>query len=225
MNTLFFVALVSGTRQDGYRAQFPDVAGCEPEGQDLGELMINARRALASCLEAIAASGEAWPTPTPLEDLAVPPGGFAIPVDVAIDDPPIRVNISLGERLVQRLDAAAEARGMSRSGFIAQAVKVSLGERSPSAGDFEAASRRLQDEFSVLGRHINDSIGPDSAFSRRMAELDDKLIDGVRKVADSVSAAMNRRREAYRSSGAPAGDVDPASGEPRPNGGSVQPGV
>ncbi len=120
---------------------------------------------------------------------------MAILVDISIDDAPVRVNVSLGEKLVQRLDAAAEARGMTRSGFIAQAVKVSLGERPRAGAEFDAATRRLQDELSSLGRKINDSLGPDSAFSRRMADIDDRLYDGVRRAADSVSAAMTRRRE------------------------------
>jgi ABC-type transporter Mla subunit MlaD len=84
---------------------------------------------------------------------------------------------------------------MTRSGFIAQAVRVSLGERGPGS-DFDATARRLQDELETLGRKFNESIGPGSAFSRRMAELDDQVSDSVRKVADKVSAAMSRRRDA-----------------------------
>ena len=137
----------------------------------------------------------------PRSRVGAPAGAIPILVDVAVGDPPVRVNISLGERLVQRLDAAAEARGMTRSGFIAQAVRMSLGEQSRGAADFDAASRRLQDELSSLGHRINESIGPDSAFSRRMNELDDRLVDGVRRAADSVSAAISRRREAGKPAG------------------------
>jgi hypothetical protein len=160
--------------------------------------------------------------------MRAPPGDIAIPVDVSVDDPPIRVNVSLGERLVQRLDAAAEARGMTRSGFIAQAVRVSLGERGPGAGEFDAANRRLAEELSGLGRRINESIGPDSAFSRRMAELDDKVYEGVRRAADSVSAAMVRRREVYRAQAGQAGPGEPHPGatpEPHaPEPGAAEPG-
>jgi predicted RNase H-like HicB family nuclease len=211
MSVILYVALVSGSAATGYRAQVPDLAGCEAEGRDMGELLVNARAALTRSLEALAGAGEAWPAPTPLEAIAAPPGVLAIPVDVSVDDPPIRVNISLGERLVRRLDEAAEARGMTRSGFIAQAVRVSLGERGPGLGEFDAANRRLQDELSALGRKITDSIGPDSPFSRRMADLDDKVYEGVRRAADSVSAAMARRRETYR---AQTGQAEPAQAEP-----------
>ncbi len=196
MNTLLFVALVTGGQASPYQARFPDIADCRAEGGDLSELLVKARQAVLDRLQALADAGETWPQPTPIEQVVAGPGEIAILVDVAVGDPPVRVNISLGERLVQRLDAAAEARGMTRSGFIAQAVRVSLGERS--GGDFDAVSRRMIDELASLGHKINESVGPESAFSRRMAELDDRLYDGVRRAADSVSAAMTRRRDAAK---------------------------
>jgi predicted RNase H-like HicB family nuclease len=213
MSTVLFVALVSGDQAAGYRASFPDIAECRAEGRDLPELLNHARQALAARLEAFEAAGEAWPAATPIEQIGVEPGVILIPVDITVDDAPIRVNISLGERLVQRLDAAAEARGMTRSGFIAQSVRVSLGERSHGTGEFEATSRRLQDELNALGHKINESIGPDSPFARKMAELDDRVFDGVRRAADSVSAAMARRQEAAKSAGRDANGAGPA-GQP-----------
>jgi len=206
MNTLLFVALATAEPSGGYRASFPDVPECVVTAGDLAELLLAARQALAAHLQHTADAGDVWPKPTSIETIPPVPGVIPLLVDVAVDDPPVRVNISLGERLVQRLDAAAEARGMTRSGFIAQAVRVSLGERGP-ANDFDAATRRLQDELATIGRKINDSIGPGSAFSRRMSELDDQVYEGVRKAADSVSAAMTRRREAGKSTGA--ADAEP----------------
>jgi predicted RNase H-like HicB family nuclease len=201
MNTLHFVALVRGDQATGYTARFPDLPDCTAHGRDVAELVIDARRAALDHLQGLAEAGEAWPRPTPVEQVAVEPGVIAVLIDVAVDDPPIRVNISLGERLVQRLDAAAEARGMTRSGFIAQSVRMSLGEQPRN--DFEGASRKLQDDFTTLARKINEAIGPNSAFEKRMADLDDRVFDGVRRAADSVSAAMNRRREAAKTAGEP----------------------
>jgi predicted transcriptional regulator len=160
----------------------------------MAQLLATARQTVRDRLQALADAGEAWPSPTLLEAIETKDGARAVLIDVAVDDAPVRVNISVGEQLLSRLDAAAEARGMSRSGFIAQAVRVSLGERPAGSADFDVASRRVQDELSALGRKINDSIGPDSAFSRRMAEVDDLFYDGVRRAADSVSAAVSRRR-------------------------------
>jgi predicted RNase H-like HicB family nuclease len=198
MSTILYVALATGDQTSGYQATFPDIAGGAAAGRDLAELLANARKVLTDHLDSLANAGETWPQPTPLERIEPSPGARAILVDIAVDDPPVRVNISLGERLLQRLDAASEARGMTRSGFIAQAVREKLGERERGGADFDAAARRLQDELSALGRRINESLGPDSAFSRRVADLDDRVYDGVRKAADSVSAAMTRRRDANR---------------------------
>src|ERR1035441_3461186 len=111
MSTVLFVALVAPGESSGYRATFPDLADCTAEGADLTELLVKTRQALLARLEAIEGAGEAWPTATSIEKVEAPPGAMPIPIDVAVDDPPIRVNVSLGERLVQRLDAAAEARG------------------------------------------------------------------------------------------------------------------
>ena len=196
MNTLHFVALLRGSQSAGYTAGFPDLPACSAQGTDVAALVIDARRAALDHLQALAEAGETWPPATPLEQIAVEPGATAVLIDVAVDDPFIRINISLGERLVQRLDAAAEAGGMTRSGFIAKAVRMSLGEQPRN--DFEGAGRKLQDDFTTLARKINDAIGPNSTFERRMADLDDRLYDGVRRAADSVSAAMTRRREASK---------------------------
>jgi predicted RNase H-like HicB family nuclease len=194
MNSLFFVALVTGDQASGYHAAIPDLGSLAVHGADLGELLADARRIALEHLQALADAGETWPAPSPLEAMTVPRGAWAVLVEVPVDDRPIRVNVSLGERLVQRLDAAAETRGMTRSGFIAQAVRMSLGEQPRGAAEFDAFGRRIQDELSALGRRINDSIGPESPFGRRMSEFDDRVLDGVRWAADNVSAAVSRRR-------------------------------
>ena len=206
MSVILFVALSSVDPAGGYRATFPDAPDCVVNAPDLTALLLGARQALATYLQRVSDAGEAWPLPTPIEQLVLAPGIIPLLVDVAVDDPPVRVNVSLGERLVQRLDAAAEARGMSRSGFIAQAVRVSLGERGP-ASDFDAATRTLQDEVRILGRRINESIGPGSTFSRRMAEFDEQVYEGARRAVDGVAAALNRRRDAGK---APDEPRDPA---------------
>ena len=204
MSTILFVALAASDPAGGYRATFPDAPDCVVTAPDIAELLLSARHALAAHLRRIADAGEAWPKPTPIEDIPLPPKVIPLLVDMSVEDPPVRVNVSLGERLVQRLDAAAEARGMTRSGFIAQAVRVSLGETHRGAGDFDFMGRRLQDELSALGRKINDSIGPESAFTRRMNEIDEVFYDGVRRAADSVSVAMSRRRDTTKPSDGPA---------------------
>jgi len=196
MNTVFYVALAQGDRSAGYRARFPDLPECSAAGADPAELIANARAAVGARLQVLADAGDEWPAATPVEQVQAQPPEFALLVDVEVEDTPVRVNISLGEQLLRRLDAAATASGATRSGFIAQAVRTQLGERRAVTPDFEGAARRLQDELTAVGRKINDNLGPESAFSRSMAEFDDRVTETIRKAADSVSAAMARRREA-----------------------------
>jgi len=76
------------------------------------------------------------PAPTPLEKLARDrryKGGvwMLIDLDLArIDPAPKRVNISLPGSLLSQIDAYAEARHLSRSGFLAKAAEEAIqGER------------------------------------------------------------------------------------------------
>jgi predicted RNase H-like HicB family nuclease len=208
MNTVVYPAIAEGDRQAGYRAVFPDLPGCTASGADMGELLVHAREAASAHLKALADKDEDWPEPTPMERLGARPGALVM-VDVTVEDAPVRVNLSIGERLLKRIDTAAQARGMTRSAFVAAAARASLGEPEPRArptADFEAATRRLQEELSAMGRKLSDSLGPDSAFSRHMAELDVKIYDTIQRTADNVSAAMARRKKTVGPGAAQPGD-------------------
>lgn len=207
MTTLIFVGLAKGAQESGYTARVPDLPEVAAAGSNLAELLANAREAVLSALQRITDAGGEWPKAASLEAVTPAAGESPFLIDVAVDDQPVRVNISIGERLLKRIDQAAEARGMSRSGFIAEASKAALGDKG-IGGDFEAVARRLQDEWSVLGRKITESMGPDSAFHRSMTEFDQKVTEGVRKAAENVSAAMSKRKgEAARSDSDPGAQI------------------
>ncbi len=200
MSTVIYPAFAepAGT---GYRATFPDLPGCEAAGATMSELLVEARARLSERLKSFGDNGESWPEPSTIETLQ--PGahpGVLLLIDIEVDDPPARVNISIGERLLKRIDAAAQKSGMTRSGFLAQAARVSLGESTDRPGDrstfdFEAATRRMQDELTSFGRRINESLGPDSTFSRKVADLDHQVYDRIQAAADRVSAAMAKRKQ------------------------------
>jgi predicted RNase H-like HicB family nuclease len=195
LNTVVYPALAEGDRAAGYHADFPDLPGCTAAGEDLTQLLANAREAVRAHLEGLSERDQDWPEPTPIESLGGRPGALLM-VDVQVEDAPVRVNLSIGEQLLERIDAAAGARGMTRAGFVAQAARVALGEANGrKAPDFDAATKRLQDELATLGRRLSESLGPDSAFSRHMAEWDVKIYDTIQKTADNVSAAMARRKQ------------------------------
>ena len=202
MTTVIYPAVALGGHGAAYAASFPDLPGCSAEGASVGELLSTARAALLHELQRLAEVGQDWPEPTPMERLTGGEGSVLL-VDVQVEDTPVRVNISIGERLLKRIDERAQAQSMTRSGFIAAAAREALGERPArgelwTAPDFEGVAKQMQEELSAVGRKISDSLGPDSSFSRQLTELDTKLSDTIRRTADSISAAMARRMEAER---------------------------
>ena len=198
MTTLIFVALGQGTQASGYSARVPDLPSVSVTAATMAELLAQARESVLQALGEMADEGAEWPTPTPLETVSAGAGDIAFLVDVTVEDAPLRVNISIGERLLKRIDQTAEGRGMSRSGFIAAACRAALGERQAKTGaaELDAVARRLQEEWTVLGRKLTESLGPDSVFHRNLAEVDNRLTETIRKTADGISAAMARRQEA-----------------------------
>lgn len=210
MTTLVFVALARSAPTGGYTAHFPDLPGLTVDGADIAALVVSAREAVQKELQRLTDEGLDWPKPAAHEALQAEAGVIPFIVDVSVEDTPVRVNISIGERLLKRIDQAAETRGMSRSGFIASAARTALGEKigSGTGADFDAIARKLQDEWSVLGRKITEGLGPNSTFNRNVTEFDSKVTETIRKTADNISAAMARRKEAEARKDEPASKAE-----------------
>src|SRR5690349_6494561 len=102
MATVVYPAIATGDRTAGYSATFPDLAGCSARGADLTELLSKARDALREHLNGLAQGDQDWPEATPLENVQAG-SGTLLAVDVQIEETPVRVNISIGERLLKRI--------------------------------------------------------------------------------------------------------------------------
>lgn len=132
MSTVIYVAVVEGDQDRGYSAFFPDLPGCVTAAETMVELPSAARDALSLHLQGMAEDGDAFPEPTALEDIkagAEVKEVGRILVDAEVEDAPVRVNISIGAQFLKRVDIAAEARGMSRSGFLVEAARAALETR------------------------------------------------------------------------------------------------
>lgn len=119
--------------EDGYGVVFPDLPGCVSAGDTVQQAAESAAEALALHLEGMVEDREDVPPPSapdaPLPAwLADSAGTIAARVLVPVEMPGrfVRANITLDAALLGRLDAAAAAQGMSRSGFIAEAVRERL---------------------------------------------------------------------------------------------------
>jgi predicted RNase H-like HicB family nuclease len=132
MTLRFFPACIEGGGA-GFSVFFPDLPGCVSAGETVEAAAVNAAEALGLHLDGMAQDGETPPTPSaidaPLPDWAQEAaGGIVTRVLIPADLPgkAVRANITLDEALLSRLDAAAAAEGLSRSGYIAAAVRERL---------------------------------------------------------------------------------------------------
>ena len=200
MATLVYPALVTGDHAQGYHANLVDFEQLTPSAASPAELLTAARDLLLGALTRLEKAGRDWPAATPVEALGERAGGAIVMlVDVQVEDPPMRVNISIGERLLRRLDQTAEAQNMTRSGFIAAAVRQRLGDQASDETIGErASSQRLLDEVAEVGRRVNEALGPDSAFGRTLADLDARALDGLRLMAENVGAMVKRQGQNRR---------------------------
>jgi predicted RNase H-like HicB family nuclease len=134
MALAYFTAILEKA-EDGYCVFFPDVDGCTSAGDTIAEAVQNATEALATHFELTAEAGEPLPTPRPPEAVTidsdiVEAARMLIPVE--LPGRAVRVNISMEEGLLNRLDQAAKASSLTRSGLIADAVRSALG--APGGG-------------------------------------------------------------------------------------------
>lgn len=125
-----YIALIHKDHDSHFGVSFPDLPGCATAGVTLDEARTMAVEALARHLEGLATDGEVPPDPSSLDVIMATPenrDGVAILVD-----PPraatksVRLNITLADDLVERIDRHAEAHGLTRSGFLARAARKEL---------------------------------------------------------------------------------------------------
>ncbi|HNS04162.1 MAG TPA: type II toxin-antitoxin system HicB family antitoxin [Anaerolineae bacterium] len=129
-----YLAFIHKDPDSDYTVTFPDFPGCITAGATLDEARDMAREALPFHVEGLAADGEALPDPMSLEQaLTADPMGrdaVAFLVDVPIDDPIVRANITMPRGILERIDRHARAQGLSRSAFLAQAAQRAMQQGS-----------------------------------------------------------------------------------------------
>ena len=116
-----------------YGASFPDFPGATTVAGDLDTLYRKAAEMLAFHVGGLAEDGDEIPHPRTLDELRQDPafredseGAMVGLVQVDLPGKAVRVNISMEESLLKRVDRAAQATGESRSSFLAQAAKARL---------------------------------------------------------------------------------------------------
>ena len=124
-----YIGLLDG-EAGGYGIAFPDLPGCAAMGDTLDDAWRNAIAALADWVAEVGGA-EAAPRPRPLESLrrdaevreALIEGASFIAVPLLIESGrSVRANISMDQGVLSAIDAAAAARGLTRSSFLASAA-------------------------------------------------------------------------------------------------------
>ena len=127
-------AVVDG-KKGAYGVVIPDLPGCTAMGKTIDETLANAASAAAAWAEVARTDGDRVPKPRSIEALRADPevadaikaGGALMIVPLILDDArPVKANLSLDAGLLRAIDDAAEARKLTRSAFIASAVRQKI---------------------------------------------------------------------------------------------------
>ena len=125
-----YIALIHRDEGSDYGVSFPDLPGVVSAGATLDEARQMAAEALALHVEGMGDEGEAIPEPSSLESImavAEHRDAVAVLIPIAEGTPRVvRVNITLPQEVLEEIDAYAEQRGFTRSGFLAAAAKRAM---------------------------------------------------------------------------------------------------
>ena len=126
MNVTYF-AIVHHDQGSSYGVQFPDLPGCFSAADRLEDLERLSREALALHLEGLIESGDEAPavsSPESIAKLKEARGGFLLAVTAEAPGKAIRINVTLPESTLRRLDSYAAKRGGNRSALLARGAEL-----------------------------------------------------------------------------------------------------
>lgn len=125
-----YIALIHKDADSDYGVSFPDFPGLVTAGRTLDEAQAMAEEALAFHVEGLAEDGEALPKPASVEAVMSDPAARDGVVTLISLKPAatraVRVNVTLPEDVLARIDRYAEDHGLTRSGFLAHAARRAM---------------------------------------------------------------------------------------------------
>ncbi len=133
MREVTYLAALTPEAGGVYSVAFPDVPGAISQGDSFDEAVANAREALELMLEAFAEDGEAFParsTPDAAARAIVKAGAVPVVISAAAPSKAARINITIDEGLLERVNRVVDAEGKSRSAFFADAARAALREKA-----------------------------------------------------------------------------------------------
>ena len=125
-----YIALIHKDAGSDYGVSFPDLPGCVAAGVDLDDARAMAEEALALHLGGMAADEEPIPEPSSLEAvMADRENRDAVAILVKARPATakaVRVNMTIPEDELERIDKFAAEQGYTRSGFLLHAAKRTI---------------------------------------------------------------------------------------------------
>jgi len=126
-----YIAIVHKDPKSDFGVSFPDFPGCITAGSSIDEAKDMAHDALSLHVKGLLEDGESIPAPSKLEDIMDDPeysDAVAILIVTVSEAKPrsVRVNITVPEDMLRRIDNIARKRGMSRSSFLVNAAQNAI---------------------------------------------------------------------------------------------------
>jgi predicted RNase H-like HicB family nuclease len=135
MATKYYLGVVEKDEDSAWGIWFPDMSGCLPAADEFDDLPRVAAELLRQHVEALESNGRPVPAPRAAVDAindrdvrkALKAGATTILVPLLADPGrTVRVNVTVERGLLDQIDEAAEARGLTRSAFLAQAAREKI---------------------------------------------------------------------------------------------------
>ena len=126
---MLYPVYIHKDKTSAYGLTFPDFSGCFSAADEIDDIARAAQEAVETHFDG---EGTMPPAPSRPEDWSRDKrfkGGYWMLVEIDLErvsNKSVRLNISLPERLVARIDAFAKSRRLSRSAFLARAAMAQM---------------------------------------------------------------------------------------------------
>jgi predicted RNase H-like HicB family nuclease len=135
MSTKYYLGIVEKDDESAFGIWFPDMPGCFPAADEFDDLPRVAAEILRQHVEALESNGRPVSSPRSIAEVladkdvkkALRNGATTMLVPLLADaGRTVRVNVTVERGLLDQIDEAAEARGLTRSAFLAQAAREKI---------------------------------------------------------------------------------------------------
>ena len=121
-----YKAFIHKGDSEGYGITFPDFPGCVAESNTLDAVLTEGKKALQTVIDLMFETGQAIPPPGSVDDAWITEEVddieciAVIPVDVPVKT--VRINVSMADFVIERVDRYAKSHGKTRSGILTEAA-------------------------------------------------------------------------------------------------------